>query len=284
LQPDLVSTHSSKAGWIGRAAARLVRIPVLFTAHGWAFTEGVPSVQRRFYAAAERLAAPLANHIITVSNYDRQLALDRRLTRPDRITCIHNGVVDLPVSVDVERHQGPVRIAMIGRLTPQKDHASLFQALGEYMGLDWVLDLVGDGPGLAEAKRLASAAGIADRVHFLGARDDVAEVLGNADIYALVSHWEGLPRSILEAMRAELPVVASDVGGVAEAVVPGETGFLVPRGDAGALGTRLEILIRDRGLRKQFGVAGRRSYEENFRFELMCERTFSVYEQVVDRA
>jgi len=281
LQPDLVSTHSSKAGWIGRVAAKLLRIPVLFTAHGWAFTEGVPGGQRQFYALAERLAAPLADHIITVSEYDRGLALGRRLTRPERITCIHNGVVDLPATSIPQQHQRPVRIAMIGRFTQQKDHGALMRALREHMHLDWVLDLVGDGPGWADAKALASELGVADRVYFLGARDDVSEILSRAHIYTLVSHWEGFPRSILEAMRSGLPVAASDVGGIAEAVLSGKTGFLVPRGDTATLATHLELLIRDERLRRALGSAGRRSYEEKFRFQFMFDRTLAVYEDVI---
>ena len=128
---------------------------------------------------------------------------------------------------------------------------------------------------------MAGALGVADRVHFLGARDDVTAILDRADIYALVSQWEGLPRSILEAMRSGLPVVASDVGGVAEAVLPGKTGFLARPGDTKALATRLEQLIKDGRLRQALGSAGRRSYEENFRFELMRDRTMSVYENVI---
>jgi glycosyltransferase involved in cell wall biosynthesis len=283
LCPDLVSTHSSKAGWLGRLAAHLSGIPVLFTAHGWAFTEGVPSGQRRLYALAERLAAPLANHIVTVSDYDRKLALDRRLAPPERITCVHNGVVDLANSAPMWRRQGPVRIAMIGRLTPQKNHAGLLRALGGLRHLEWVLELIGDGPGRAGIIELARTSGIGDRVHLLGARDDIPDILGRADVYALVSNWEGFPRSILEAMRASLPVLATDVGGVAEAVQHGKTGFLVPHADDQELAMRLELLIRDRALRQSLGAAGRRSYEEHFRFESMLERTIAVYAQVVGR-
>jgi glycosyltransferase involved in cell wall biosynthesis len=284
LRPDLVSTHSSKAGWLGRLTARLLGIPVLFTAHGWSFTEGVPSGQRRLSILAERLAGPLANHIITVSEYDRTLALDKRLARPQRITCVHNGVVDLADSMPRRQRAGPVRIVMIGRFTPQKDHAALLRSLAGQTHLEWVLDLVGDGPGLSDVAALAQSLGISDRVHLLGARNDVPDILGRADIYTLVSNWEGFPRSILEAMRARLPVIATDVGGVAEAVRHGETGFLVAHANDQELAHRLELLICNSELRQALGSAGRRSYEEHFRFELTLKRTIAVYVNVIGRA
>jgi glycosyltransferase involved in cell wall biosynthesis len=280
LRPDLVSTHSSKAGWLGRLAARQLRIPVIFTAHGWAFTEGVPRVQRRFYALAERLMSPLAERIITVSEYDRTLALANGIAGANKITRIHNGVHRCNGSV---RPSSPtaVRIVMIGRFSQQKDHAGLLPALARLSRLDWTLDLVGDGPLQAQAIALAGSLGIGNRVRFLGARDDVCELLHAADVSVLISNWEGFPRSILEAMSIGLPVVASDVGGVSEAVREGVTGFLVPRKDLRLLTERLELLITRADLRLALGTMGRRRYEEEFRFELMFERTVALYQQIL---
>jgi glycosyltransferase involved in cell wall biosynthesis len=116
-----------------------------------------------------------------------------------------------------------------------------------------------------------------DRVEFLGNRSDVAEILSGAHIFALATHWEGLPISILEAMRAGLPVVASDVGGVREEVVEGETGFLVPRGDVRAASDRLGLLLADPTLRERMGSAGRRRYEDIFSLGRMLKKTLEVY-------
>ena len=280
LRPDLVSTHSSKAGWLGRLAARQLRIPVIFTAHGWAFTEGVPRAQRAAYALAERLMSPLADRIITVSEYDRTLALDHRIAPPDKIACIHNGVHGCDGSARQSAASG-VRIVMIGRFSPQKDHASLLRALARLGQLNWTLDLVGDGSLQAQAIALAGSLGIRKRVRFLGALNDVCAVLRQADVYALSSNWEGLPRSILEAMSLGLPVVASDVGGVSEAVREGETGFLVPPKDLRLLTERLELLITRADLRRALGAVGRRRFDEDFRFEAMLERTVALYQRIV---
>lgn len=281
LRPDLVSTHSSKAGWLGRIAAKLSGVPVVFTAHGWPFTGGAPRLQRWLYPRLERLAAPLAGHIITVSDHDRALALERRIAPEERITRIHNGVVDCADVRPSTRQSDTVRIVMTGRLSPQKNHMGLLRALGGLQHRDWVLDLIGDGPGRSDIATLAGTLGIADRVNLLGARNDVTTILARADIYALISHWEGFPRSILEAMRAGLPVVATEVGGVAEAVQHGKTGYLVRPADDHELASRLELLLRDGQLRQALGAAGRRSYEKDFRFELMMDRTMSVYQDVM---
>ena len=121
---------------------------------------------------------------------------------------------------------------------------------------------------------------LADRVEFLGERDDARAFLAQADVYALASHWEGLPRSILEAMSASLPVVASDVGGVSETVRDGVNGFLVPRADVPVLAERLGRLLRDPTLRRAMGRAGRQRYETEFRFEMMLERTVALYQRM----
>jgi glycosyltransferase involved in cell wall biosynthesis len=286
LRPDLVSTHSSKAGWLGRLAARPLRIPVIFTAHGWAFTEGVPQPQRAAYALAERLMSPLADHIITVSEYDRALALEHRIAPAGKITCIHNGVQDLlgPGAVARQLEARPVRILMLGRFAAQKDHASLLHALAGMQDQPWRLDLAGDGPDQAKVEALATELGLVGRVRFLGVRHDVVDLLRQSDILALISRWEGLPYSILEAMSCGLPVVASRVGGVPEAVIDGETGILVPRDHTAALCSALAALISDPERRHRLGTAGRRRYETAFRFERMLKDTLAVYERVAAAA
>ena len=119
------------------------------------------------------------------------------------------------------------------------------------------------------------------RVDFLGDRSDVPTLLANSQVFALGSNWEGLPISILEAMRAGLPVVASDVGGVREEVVEGQTGFLFPPGDVGAARDRIGSLLADPTLRNRMGAAGRRRYEELFSLEHMLEKTLAVYRMIL---
>ena len=284
IQPDLVSTHSSKAGILGRIAARLLGVPVVFTAHGWAFTPGIPQREAAVYRWIERLAAPLATRIITVSDFDRQLALSHRVAPRDRIVTVHNGMPDIPAELRANPSRSPVRIIMIARFEPQKDHATLFRALAGLREESWEVDLIGEGPLLPEAQALASRLGLGERIRFWGQRMDVAERLSQAQVAVLITNWEGFPRSILEAMRAGLPVVSSAVGGIAESVLEGQTGFVVAQGDVAALEQRLRLLLNDPGLRARMGRSGRERYERHFTLDHTIEKTVAVYRDIAFQA
>lgn len=281
LQPDIVTTHGSKAGWLGRLAARSLGLPVTFTAHGWSFTPGVTPRAAAFYRLAEKLAAPFATRIITVSNHDRELALRKQVGRADQITTIHYGIPAISDSLQSVPEREPPHIVMVARFDVQKDHETLFRALAGLRHLRWTLELVGDGPHEAQTRALAESLAIADRVQFPGLRGDVAERLAQAQIFALLSHYEGFPISILEGMRAGLPVIASDVGGVSESVEHGRTGFVVPRRDVDAAKAGLERLISSSALRQEMGAAGRKRFEERFVFDKMVDPTISVYVDAV---
>ena len=279
-RPDLVSTHSSKAGILGRVAGRSLGIPVIFTAHGWAFTPGVPSREAMVYRWIERLAAPLASRIITVSEFDRQLALARGIASSDRVVTIHNGMPDIGEELRSDPSRSPVRLTMVARFERQKDHATLFHALAGLTHDPWRLDLIGDGPLLSEAKALSRGLGLADRIKFWGQRMDVDERLSQAQVALLITNWEGFPRSILEAMRAGLPVVASSVGGIGESVRDGETGFTVPQADVEVLRQRLKQLLDNPELRVTMGRNARRLYQRSFTLAHTVERTLTIYNEV----
>jgi glycosyltransferase involved in cell wall biosynthesis len=282
LQPDLVAAHSSKAGLLGRVAGRSLRIPVVFTVHGWAFTPGVPGARAAVYRRLERMAGPLASRLITVSEFDRRLALDARIAAPDRIVTVHNGMPDVPPSLRADPARTPPRIVMVARFEPQKDHATLIHALAGLTQLPWELDLVGEGPGMPAMERLAGELGVGERIRFLGQRMDVPRLLADAQVAVLITNWEGLPLSILEAMRAGLPVVASDVGGIGETIHDGQTGHLVARGAVEQVRERLGRLLADAALRTAFGAAGRAFYERQFTLEHCVSRTLAVYESVIE--
>lgn len=122
LRPDLVSTHSSKSGLLGRIAARSLGLPAIFTAHGWAFTEGVPDRQRRLYVHVERIAARLCDRIITVSNYDNKLALQHRIAPVSKVVCIHNGMPDIPSQGMARPEIDPPRIVMVAIHSVRRRH------------------------------------------------------------------------------------------------------------------------------------------------------------------
>ena len=119
---------ASKAGILGRIAGRSLRIPVLLTAHGWNFTPGIPAVPAAMYRQIERWFGPLASRIITVSEFDRRLALSAGITTEDRLVTVHNGMSDVPPSLRADPARTPVRLVMIARFEPQKDHPTLLRA------------------------------------------------------------------------------------------------------------------------------------------------------------
>ncbi|WP_397546073.1 glycosyltransferase family 4 protein [Rhodothermus marinus] len=286
LKPDLVATHSSKAGWLGRLAAHSLRIPVVFTAHGWAFTEGIPYPQRWLFRIAERLAAPFADKIITVSEYDLKLALRYRIAPPERLITVYYGIPDIPLHLRAHPgadSNGIVRLIMVARFSPQKDQALVLRALAGLRDLPWELELVGDGPLRPACEQLARQLQLSKRVHFLGERKDVAERLARAHIFVLASNYEGLPITILEAMRAGLPVVAANVSGVSEGVEHGKTGLLFARGNVEELRSCLRTLILSPELRQNMGCMGRMKYEMQFTLDNMLENTWNVYSEVIAR-
>ena len=279
LRPDLISAHSSKAGIVGRLAARRAHVPAIFTAHGWAFTGGVPQRKRAIYRTIERATERLARRIICVSEHDRALGI-RAGMNPELLITIHNGMPDIDPGLRADPGRGgPLRLVMTARFDQQKDHETLFRALTTLPDVE--LDLIGDGPGRSATEALAAQLEIANRVHFLGQHLDVAQILAQAHVFVLSSRWEGFPRSTLEAMRAGLPVVVSRVGGAPEAVDDGRTGFVVEPGDREQLAERLRDLVHRPDLRREMGAVSRARYEADFTFATMFARTFAVYEQAL---
>lgn len=255
LRPDIVHAHSSKIGVLGRLAAWLARVPVrVFTVHGWSFA-AYGGVAGRLYLWIERLMRPLSTTVVCVAEATREQGVAARACEPARTVVIHNAVDVESFSPGAET-TGTPRIVSVGRFAYPKDFATLLDAL-DLLGGDYRASLAGEGPTLADIANAAQERDLNGRVELLGASGDVAEVLGRSDLFVLSSLSEGFPVSILEAMAAGLAVVATDVGGVAEAVVDGETGLLVPASDPAALAKALQKLLADPELRRRYGAAGR---------------------------
>jgi glycosyltransferase involved in cell wall biosynthesis len=277
FQPDVVTSHSSKAGIVARLAARIAGAPCLFTVHGWAFNPSEPVAKRIMYRVVERMMAPLASKVICVS----QDSLNRGVANgigEQRMVAIHNGIPDVIPSIRAtpgSNEAGSIRVVNVARFAPPKDHETLLRAVQRTPGV--TLDLIGDGPAESGARQLATDLGIADRVRFLGNRRDVAELLADAQVFALCSRSEGFPLSTLEAMRAGLPVIVSNVGGAPEAVVDGETGFVVADNSVSGWADGMSRLVGDPAMRSRMGEAGRARYEELFTFDRMYTRVASVY-------
>jgi len=281
IQPDLVSTHTAKAGLLGRIAARRAGIPAIYTPHGWAISDRISATAGRVFRFAERMAAPLAHTIVNVCEAERQLAGIHQIAPANQLAVIHNGVRDVPAGLRANAPVHPPRMIMVARFEAPKDHELVLHALAPLRDLEWEMEFVGNGPRQQAARDLAGQLRLESRVLFTGHSGNTAEKLSRAQMFVLASRSEGFPRSILEAMRAGLPVVASDVGGVAEAVADRETGFVIPRNDPEAFTEALATLLMRATLRQEYGRAGRLRYELHFTFEQMAAKTLSLYEQVL---
>jgi glycosyltransferase involved in cell wall biosynthesis len=262
-RPDILHASSSKAGTLGRLAAFAAGVPIrIFTVHGWAFA-AYSGLASRLYRWADRLLRPLTTMTICVSENERAAGVRAGTCSAERAVVIRNAV---PIEgVPCARHlRARPRLVAVGRLKAPKDFVTFARALALLPPDSFEALVVGDGPDRPALETELGRLALEDRVRLAGERHDVSDLLAAADVFVLSSASEGLPVSVLEAMAANLPVVASRVGGVPELVVDGETGLLVEPGDPEELAAALERLVGDRNLRRSLGAAGRARAEVHF--------------------
>lgn len=282
---DIVHTHSTEAGIIGRFAAALAGVPhVVHTVHGVPFTDDRNPVLNKFVLACERQAAVFSDRIVTNADRIAKEYQERGIGSPDQYKTVYIGV-------DREKFRGATpatdlpgtrpRIVMVGRLAEGKGFELMIDAVERVSIEEYTVCLVGEGPMYDLLMKLVANRGISDRVFLTGYRNDIPQVLAASDILVLPSFREGTPRVILEAMASGLPVVATDVAGIPEQVVDGESGFLIPTGDVDALANRIDELLANWELRNQMGARG---YErsEQFSIEAMLEDIDKLYKELLN--
>lgn len=283
FSPDLVSIHSAKAGLVARIACLLLQIPFVFTAHGWSFARGKEGIRKKIFLSIERCLCPLTDKVIVVCENDAQFAIENSICKKADLITIHNGMPEIMQRFISKPSNMIPNIIMVARFEYPKNHKQLIEALANIKDLSWKLTLVGDGPLTEAIQKYSHEMNVADRIVFLGRRQDIAELLSDSDIFVLTTFWEGFPRSIIEATRAGLPVIASDVAGIPEAVLDNITGYLIPVNDTAALTEKLRQLILQPELRLILGKNGREQYCKYFNFEITAKKTYAVYEEVLSR-
>jgi sugar transferase (PEP-CTERM/EpsH1 system associated) len=277
---EIVHTHNPAAHFHGVMAAVRANVPVrVHTKHGRNHTTDRKKVW------ANRIASWFTDVIVPVSDDTRDVVLQIERVRPTKVRRIWNGV-DTDLYRDTSRagDRGPV-IGTVARLSPEKDQRTMLAAFRLVLGEipEARLVIAGDGPCAADLKAFAHQLGISRSVEFLGLRNDVPALLDKFAVFTLSSRTEGLSMTVLEAMSAGSPVVATDVGGNREIVSPPECGLIVPPHDPKALADGYLTLLRDPVRRTQLGEAGRARAAAQFSLREMVQRYGEIYQEFLAR-
>jgi glycosyltransferase involved in cell wall biosynthesis len=283
----IVHTHTSKAGFVGRLAAWLANVPVIVhTVHGFAFHERSAFSVRLFFSSLERIASRWCDRIVTVSQFHRRWALDLGICMPSHIIAIPNGIDSLPdpkiAPLDLRRQlgarDGDVLILSMARLAGDKGLEYLLEAAAMLarQKLRFRVAIAGDGPVRARLEKRSRDLGVANRVEFLGFREDVSDLLAASDLVVLPSLREGLSIALLEAMAAGKPIVATSIGSHRELAAQADIAQLVPPADATALSEAILRVAQDPGLMSSLGTSARALFESRY----TEDRMLSTYKQL----
>lgn len=293
---DIVHTHSSKAGILGRVAARLAGVPhIVHTPHGHVFTGYAGRILTALFIFLERRVATFTDRIIGLTDEEVWEHLERDIGDPVQFVSIPSGVDLEPFSTRPRAFRRSTILAAIGlperafligsvgRLERVKGHIYLLEAFATLAPSfpDLFLAVVGDGELADPLRAFAQRSGISDRVRFLGWRDDTAVLLHAFDLFVLPSLNEGMGRALVEAMAAGLPIVATRAGGIPEVLGEGEAGLLVEAGSAAALAQGIEQLLLNRALRVRFGRAARKR-ARCYSVEGMLQKIEALYRELLE--
>jgi glycosyltransferase involved in cell wall biosynthesis len=297
FRPDVVHTHSAKAGFLGRLAAWKLRVPaIVHTVHGAPFHPYQNAAARNLFRGCERYAAKRCHALISVADAMTELMVNANVAPREKFTTIYSGM-DVEPFLQADQHRERVRrelgfapehvvVGKIARLFHLKGHEDVITAA---MSLDRDPNvrflLVGDGLLRDKLQRMIDDAGMHDRFVFTGlvppAR--IPELIGAMDVLVHASLREGLARALPQALIAGKPVVSYDIDGAREVCIDGETGFLVRPRQSKDLVEPLARLAADKELRDRMGRAGRERFTEQFRHECMTARIRELYERVLSR-
>jgi len=293
LKPHIVHTHSSKAGVIGRWAARIARVRIIVhTVHGWSFNDFQPLILRRLFIFLERVTARFTTRIICVSKRDIQIALEHRIAPKEKFVYIKYGIsfsdysrkVRDPIKKKRElgiTNDGPV-IGMVSCLKPQKaplDYIKASMRIYEEMpNVNFLL--IGDGVLKKRCKNFLATSALNGRFIFTGWRRDVSEILDILDIMVLTSKWEGMPISIIEALRKGCPVVVTNAGGMPELVKDGTVGYITEVGAYRDVARKVLRILNDTQLFNKMKREAHLSIDSSFETTRMVNEVENLYRRL----
>jgi glycosyltransferase involved in cell wall biosynthesis len=298
-KPDIVHTHTSKAGILGRLAAWLARVPIIIhTPHGHVFYGHFPRALSRIFLHIEKLLSKITHHQIALTPQECNDYLNLKVSTPSNTSVIHSGV-DVYRFIEGAKQRTKKRkelgipadslvVGYVGWLIPIKGVTYLVNAVArvaeKYPKSLLVLVGKGDEKGEEEIKlkEQVERTGLRDKVRFLGWRSDVEEIMGCFDVFVLPSLNEGMGRVLVEAMAAGLPIVASRVGGIPDLIKDGENGLLISAANAPALAQAIADLLADKKKRKRMGEAGKKRCRQ-FSSEVMVAQINNLYTALVEK-
>ncbi|MBU4561760.1 glycosyltransferase family 4 protein [bacterium] len=290
---DIIHTHSSKAGILGRGAAKLARVPIItHTIHGWGFYPKQGLLKKRLFIFLEKMTAKITDRLIAVSRANIETGIENRIGRKEKYTLIRSGIKPFRfqnVEVDVAEKKKELGleedtkvVAMIACLKPQKAPLDFVKVANQVIKKRPKTQflLIGDGRLRPEIERLIKTFDLEKKVILAGWRKDIPQILKVIDVLTLTSRWEGLPRVFPEAMASELPIVATKVDGASEAVEEGVNGFLISVGDIGGMAEKIISLLDNPGMAKKMGKKGKEKVFPEFDIDLMVEKIDDLYQEL----
>ncbi len=290
----IVHTHSSKAGFSGRIAAYLAGVPVIIhTLHGFPFHDFMHPAVRMFYIYLERFLSKLSGKIITVSHLNQEKAIHLKLNRPAKFINIYSGIdfgrFNNSINITKKKKELVINkekqvIGMVGRLSEQKAPQYFIQAIPAVLKIHPHVQfvLVGDGELRNHITKMTVRLNISNHVCFLGFRDDVPEILKTFNVFVLTSLWEGLGRSLTEAMYTARPIVATAVEGVPELIINGKTGYLVQPKDPDAIAQRIHDHLSNPRKAKRMGENARKRVMKDFDVDIMIRKIDQLYQNMLN--
>ena len=281
---DIVHTHTSVVGVIGRVAAFIARVPVIVhQVHGFHHHEKMPRLKRFVFIQAERMLAIVTDKLLFQNQADVEECLRRRIAPTGKLLRIGNGVQIDAFDPAREPDDNPRIVLCVGRFEPVKNQTMILEAtrILKGRGVAMRLQLVGEGVCGAALEAWTHQHKLDDCVEFLGYRDDIPALIARASVCVLVSIKEGVPRALIEAAAGGRPAVATDVVGSRDPLIDSETGFLVPLNDAVVFADRLEQLLGDADLRRRMGERALAHARKNFDERAITRRIIQVYDEAL---
>ena len=287
IKPDIVHCHSSKAGIVGRMAAKKCKVKtIIYTPHAYAFeTPDIGNLKKNVYIYAERFLSRYATTMtINVSKGEMALAKQYRLDKDEKFTLIYNGIpdIELPLKEELKKELGLKNdiyyVGVTARCARQKDPMTFLEIAEKIVKErnDVEFLYIGDGEMMKQMQSFVKGHKLENKIHLLGFRSDANRIVGALDVYLSTALYEGLPYSMIEAMRAGVPIVATDTVGNNELVIDGQNGRQFEIGDV----EKAARLVNSQIERKEIKVdLVRKSFKENFSLKAMMFKTNAVYAQ-----